>query len=384
MGRIHVRGLVLAVGLLVAAQAWAAPSDPIKIVALYNLTGDMASIDLPAFNGAVLAAEMINQRGGLLSGRRIDLVRVDTKSEPQLAETMSEKAAASKPVAGIGYGDTTFVLAAAPTFQGRGIPFITSGATAPDLPKVFAPVLFMMTYGDDDQAAAVANFAYNKLNARNVVVWTDKTMDFSRILAGLFKEKFTELQGKILSDEPFLSGETDFAPMIKKIKEMKTNPDAIFVSAVPGDASAAVTQLRQAGIKIPILSGDGFDSDLVQSLPGPEVANNIYFSTHCYRGEKRPEVLDFIAAYKKRYGKEPENSFAALGFDTVDLLADAIVRAGTTDGQPLIQAIGATRNFKAVTGEISYSRPNHAPVKPIAIMEIKNGEYSVAETVTPK
>ena len=118
-------------------------------------------------------------------------------------------------------------------------------------------------------------------------------------------------------------------------------------------------------------------------MPGPELANNVHFSTHTYRADNRPEVLAFIEAYQKEYKKDPENAFAQLGFDAVGLIADAIKRAGSTDPTKLQEALRATHGYKAVTGEISYTRDTMVPPKPVAIISVHRGEYKVEQIWKP-
>src|SRR5690606_17971088 len=122
----------------------------------------------------------------------------------------------------------------------------------------------------------------------------------------------------------------------------------------------------------------------VSTVPGPELANDVYFSTHTYLGDDRPEVKKFIEDYKAEYGIEPENSFAPLGYDAVNLLADAIKRADSAEPAKIREALAATRGFKAVTGEISYTRESMVPPKPISIISVHGGEFKVEEIWTPK
>jgi branched-chain amino acid transport system substrate-binding protein len=95
-------------------------------------------------------------------------------------------------------------------------------------------------------------------------------------------------------------------------------------------------------------------------------------------------VQAFVSAYEKEYGRPPENAFAALGFDAVGLIADAIKRAGTTDGKALRAALAGTKGFKAVTGEITYSRASGVPVKGVSIISVHDGKYKVEEVWFPK
>ena len=105
-------------------RAPAKAADPIRIVALYNLSaGGLASIDGPSLNGAKLMAKQINDAGGLLGGRMIELTAIDTKNDLKEAATGAKRAVSMEGVvAGIGHSDTTFALASAPLFQARAFP----------------------------------------------------------------------------------------------------------------------------------------------------------------------------------------------------------------------------------------------------------------------
>jgi branched-chain amino acid transport system substrate-binding protein len=364
--------------------ATAMAADTIKLAGLYNLTGGMSSIDAPALNGAKLQAKLINDAGGLLGGRMLEVIGIDTKTDQKATATGAKKALSKGVVAGLGYGDTTFVMAAAPLFQAKGIPFVTSGATHPELPKWVGDCMFMTPFGDDDQSFAIADFTYNKLKARNVVVWTDNSMDFTKALSKFFKQRFKELGGKLVLEDFFMMGDKDFSAQIARLKAASPKPDAVFISAIPNEAGLTVKQIREAGLSLAIVSGDGFDTELVTTVPGPKLANDVYFSTHTYREDTRPEVVAFIKAYEKEYGRPPENAFAPLGFDAVGLIANAIKKAGTTEKGALRKALAETMGYKAVTGEISYTRPSGVPMKAVAIIGVKNGKYDLLETWVPE
>jgi len=364
----------------VALLGPAAAQDPIKIAALYNVTGGMSSLDGPSLNGARLAAKQINEAGGLLDGRPVELVAIDTKTDLQETAKAAQRALSEGVVAGIGMSDTTFVMGAAPLFQEEGIPFATSGATHPELPVWVGDYFFMTPFGDDDQSYAIADYAYDELGARRVVVWTDQSMDFTKALSKFFIERFTERGGEIITDDSFMMGDTDFSAQIARLKSVDPAPDAVFVSAIPTEAGLSVKQIREAGLDLPIVSGDGFDTDLVATTPGPELANDVYFSTHTYRADDRPEVNDFIDAYTEEYGHEPENAFAPLGYDALKLIAAAIERAGSAEPDAIRDAMHETMGFQGVTGEISYTRETRVPPKPISVISVHDGEFQV-ETI---
>jgi len=367
--------LLLAVGLLLAGPASTSGAvEPIKIGALYNLTGDMAAIDGPAMKGVRLQAKLLNQAGGLLPNRQVEVVGIDTRTDLKAAAAAARKILTQGVVAGIGYGDTDYVLAAAPLFQDRGVPFITSGATLPDLPSRVGNCLFMAAFGDDEQAAAIAAFSYHRLQARSALIWTDKSMDFAKALAKFFRQSFSQSGGKIIQEE-FFSSPQDFPGLIAKYKAARLRPDLIFIAAGPEAAAQAVKLLREAARGVPIAGGDSFDSDALISVPGPKLAHDLYFATHSFRGETRPEVRFFIEAYRKEYGHPPENAFAALGYDAMGMIAAAIKRAGTTAPLPLFQALSQTKGYHGVTGNISYTRPSRVPAKPVSIIGVRQGRF---------
>jgi branched-chain amino acid transport system substrate-binding protein len=373
--------LVVVLSLLLVVPAFGA--DTIKLGALYNLTGGMSSIDAPALNGAKLKAKLINEKGGLLD-KKIEVIGIDTKTDQKAAATGAKKALAAGVVAGLGYGDTTFVMAAAPLFQKKGVPFVTSGATHPMLPKWVGDYMFMTPFGDDDQSFAIADYTVKKLAAKNVVVWTDNSMDFTKALSKFYKQRLKELGANVVLEDFFMMGDKDFSAQIARLKNASPKADVVFISAIPNEAGLTVKQIREGGLTLPIVSGDGFDTELVTTVPGDKLANDVYFSTHTYREDNRPEVLAFIKAYEKEYGRPPENAFAALGFDAVGLIADGIERAGTTEGKALRDALAETKGYKAVTGEISYTRPSGVPLKGVSIISVHDGKYKVEEVWYPK
>lgn len=370
-----------AMGLVLASGAMA--QDTIKFGALYNLTGGMSSLDGPSLAGARLAVKQINAAGGLL-GQQIEIVAPDGQTDQQQTAINAQRVLSDGIVAGFGQSDTTFVMAGAPLFQEAGIPFLTSGATHPELPAWVGDHMFMTAFGDDDQSYAIADYAMDELGYRTFSVWTDQSMDFTKALSAFFKERVEQKDGTIVAEDSFMIGDTDFSAQIARLAALDPAPDAVFVSAIPGEAGLSVKQIREAGITMPIVSGDGFDTQLVSTVPGPDLANDVWFSTHTYLADDRPEVNQFIEDYTAEYGHAPENSFAPLGYDAVKLLADAITRAGSSEPAAIRDALAETRDFPAVTGTISYTRETMVPPKPISIISVQGGAFTVESIWRPE
>lgn len=356
----------------------------IKVGALWNITGGMSSIDEPGYQGMQLAADQINAAGGVL-GQQIQLVVIDGKTDQTAnASAASRMVDVDKVVVVGGVNDSTFALASGPIFQDAGIPFVIAGATLPDLPDQIGDYAFMVPFGDNIQAFAGAEFAYHDLGAKTVYVLYDTAFDYSVVLRAFFKERWTDLAGadSILLEDTYKNGDKDFSAQIARLKALEPQPDVLYIAAVPDDVGNLVQQIRGAGLMQPIVGGDGWDTPILTEVGG-EAAENTYFTTHVSLSNSGDKVQNFVSAYTDAYGNAPENAFAALGYDTMGLIADAISRAGSADSAAIRDALAATQGYSGVTGTISYEGDSRVPNKSVTVIKVENGNFVFAKEVTP-
>src|SRR6478672_5427315 len=326
----------------------------IKIGGGFALTGDESSLDLPAANGAKLAAKEINAADGVL-GHQIDLIIHDTQYKMDLTAQVAKQLVEQDKVIGvIGFTDTDSVLAAGPIVQKAGLPFITAGATSPKIPTQVGDMMFLACFGDNVQAAAGAEYAFKNFG-KNAYLLLDKGVEYTTLLAAYFKSRFTELGGTLVLEDQYDDKATDFSAQITKIKALSTQPEFYYIAAMPYNVGPVVKQFRDAGLTGPIIGGDGYDTPDLVSVAGKS-AENVFFTTHALMDAAggTDGIKKFIAAYKAEYGHDPENAFAALGYDSMYLLADALKRAGSTDVPAIQKAIEATKNFPGITGSITF------------------------------
>lgn len=362
-----------------------AGGETIKVGAIYNVTGAQASLDGPSLNGFKLAAKEINAAGGI-NGKQIEVVSIDGKTDQTASTNAASKLVdVDKVVAIAGFSDSNYALAAGPIAQKAGVPFVTSGATLPSLPEQVGDFFFMAAFGDDAQAHAAADFAVEELNAKTAYVLTDTAMDFTVNLSAFFEERFTEKNGadSIVLKDTFKTNDQDFSAQITRLKALPTQPDLLFISSGPSECGPIVNQLRAAGVNTPVISGDGFDTPLLVELGGAGANVDTYFATHTCLTSEVENVKKFVQAYKAEYGRDAENGFAALGYDTMYLIADAIKRANSTDPKAIRDAIANTSGFKAVTGTISYEAGNRVPKKSVSILKVVDGKFTFVKEVTP-
>jgi len=346
-------------------------SEIVKIGAIYNLEGSQSPLDLPSANGARLAVKEINALGGI-EGREIELVLCDGKSDPAVVSGCAEDLVGENVSAMMGLSDTDMVLAALPVAAGAEIPFVTSGATSPGLAEEYGG-LFLACFGDDSQAAAGAEYAI-EMNLSTCALLVEGDMEYARLLARYFKERYQALGGEIVV-EAFVNG-SDAESLSPSIQDER--PDMIYLAAGPDLAAGIVEEVREAGIEIPVFGGDSLDSPLLKR----EGTGRIVFSAHALLDENSSRSGEFVRAYREEYGHPPENAFAALGYDALRLLVEAIDRAGPDDPQPIIEALQNTTEFAGVTGDISYQNGSRTPNKGVTMVSLNDGVIENSAVVT--
>lgn len=378
-------GLFLAPWLASCATTDGKPSGPtIRIGGLFALSGDDAGLDIPAVDGARLAVEHINAKGGVL-GRPLELVVRDTETAldvtARVARQMIER---DQVIAVVGFTNTDPLLAAAPAVRGAGLPFVTPGATSPRIPSQAGPRVFLACFGDNAQAAAGAEFAALRFGKRAYVLRNDG-VEYTRLLAGYFKTRFTELGGTVLLEDSYPNKTSDMTRQIARIRQLPERPDFYYIAAMAYDIGPILNQFRAAGLTGPVVGGDSYDAPALLEQAGPS-AENVYFTTHALMpGEGvTSAVFNFASAYRLAYKREPESAFAALGYDAVKLLADAITRARGTDPAAIQRALEATRNFRGLTGAISYSAGSHVPTKSVTVVAVRGGKLNLEIELVPQ
>lgn len=355
------------------------PDTPIQIGGLFSLTGAKSDMGIPSSKGAQLAVELINQQGGLL-GHQLELLVRDGKSNPERGEKMVSEILANAPatVAFMGFCDSDLAVAAALEAKQEGRVFLTSGATSPLLPTEVPGSLYMACFGDNVQAAAAAEWAFNKLNARTATVVFDSTTTYTNLLQRYFIDRFLSMGGEIAATR-------SYAPMdITSIGTDLPPADFIFFSAgSANDALLGVRTLREAQWELPILGGDSFDSESIWETH-PEM-QDVFYTTHAYLGAENTEeqVQSFRLAYHESFGGNEPDAFAALNFDAINLLAQAIKEAGVINPIAVQQALSKISNFSGITGTISFQNGHQIPVKSVTIMEVQEGQRKFRDQFAP-
>lgn len=351
------------------------------LVGLYgSLTGDGASFGQSSLAGTQIAVDEINAAGGLLGGRRISLLVEDDQSRPEeAANAVTKLITRDRVVALLGEVASRRSLAAAPVAQRYQVPMITSASTNERVTEV-GDYIFRVCFIDPFQGRVLARFAFDELKARRVAILRDIQQDYSVGLTDSIVRNFTEFGGTVLDPVSYSTGDADFRAILTQVRSQK--PDVMFVTGYYPEVSIIVRQARELGMKMPLLGGDGWVGDSLQN--GREALNGTYLSDHYAADNPDPVVQNFVKTYRSRFNAEPD-SMAALAYDAVKVLADAITRARSTEGPRLRDAL-AQADVPGVTGRLRMNAQRNVD-KPAVIMELKyaNGQldFVYRSTVQP-
>ena len=352
-------------------------SSVIKVGEFASLTGKEAAFGQSSHMGTALAVDDLNAAGGVL-GKQIQLITEDDQSQAGQPSTDVRKLISDDGVVAIlGEVASSRSLEAAPVCQQNQIPMISPSSTNPKVTQV-GDYIFRVCFIDPFQGTVMANFAAKTLKLKTAAVLTDVTSDYSEGLAKFFKDSFTASGGKIVAEQNYSGGDKDFSAQLTAIKA--ANPDGIFVPGYYTEVGLIALQARQLGITVPLFGGDGWDGKPLVSIGG-QALEGTYFSDHFSPLDTNTLVQTFVQKFQAKFNSTPD-AMAALGYDSAMILADAMKRAGTTDGPKVRDALAATKIFPGVTGIISIDADRNAS-KPAVIIEIQNGEYKYLQTIAP-
>lgn len=353
-------------------------TGPIVVGYYGDLSGRTSSFGQSTKNGVEMAADEINKAGGI-NGRTIQIVTEDDQGEPNKAATVVTKLINQDKVqALLGEVASSNSLAAAPKAQEAKVPMISPSSTNPAVTQV-GDYIFRVCFIDPFQGEVMAKFSANNLKAKRAAILYDFNSDYSRGLYEYFKRSFTSLGGQIVSEKSYTQGDRDFSGQLTAIRA--ANPDVIYVPGYYGEVGVISNQTKQLGIKAPLLGGDGWDAPQLWQLGGASLNGN-YISNHYSVDDPSPAIQKFVADYKARYNILPD-ALAALGYDSMKVLGDAIKRAGSTENVKLRDAIAQTKDFPGVTGKISIDKDRNA-VKPAVVLKLENSKFVYETTIAPE
>jgi len=361
----------------------AAPKE-IKIAILAPLSGAVPTFGVSTRDGALLAIDEWNAKGGVLGAKIVPVV-ADSQCEADPAVNAANKvidqdkvgyiigevcSKASIPLSEV--ANAKHVVQISPTSTNSSVTLNTDGTVK--------PYTFRACFIDPFQGTVGAKFALGNLKAKTAFVLFDQGNDYVRGLAEAFEAAFTAGGGKIVGKETYTGQDTDFSAILAKVSEAK--PDIVYLPDYYNVVNLVAAQAKEKGIVAPFMGGDGWDSSDLDK----KAADGGYYTNHYSDQDTRPIVQSWLKTYGDKYkdanGKAiVPDALATLSYDATNLMIAAIQKAGVDDPSKVKDAMAAIE-WEAVSGKITFDK-NHNPIKAAVVLQVKDGKINYVATVAP-
>ncbi|MBP1296373.1 ABC transporter substrate-binding protein [Bradyrhizobium elkanii] len=364
-------GLASAAVLLGAITMTPALAD-IKIGFQVPLTGPAATDGKSAQIAGEMAVEDINAAGGVL-GQKIQLVTYDDQAKSDQAIFTANKLIGEDGVKLVVNGSySASGRAAAPVFQKAGVVMISAYGVHPDITRA-GDFMFRLVHLGPPQGAATALYVSQTLKLKRISVITMDN-DYGQATMDGFVEASKKYGIEVVNKYSYSLKDRQFGSIVASVK--RDNPDGVYATGYFFTGGPLVAQLRAAGITVPIIGSQAFDSEKFIEIAGP-AAEGTYIIDSFDRERKDEELQKFFAGFKQRAGYAPEG-VAAITYSAFKLMADGIKRANSTEPAMVRDALAATKDFLLLEGNMNGFNSLHEIIMPIHVNEIKDGKFKPA------
>ena len=387
---LQLRALRTAVaGLALLSLAGCKAKEPtVKVGLNVELTGEMPAVGASSRNGAQLFADQVNGAGGVQVGQQkmpFEIVVADNAAKADQAAAAAQRLVSSEDVvAMIGPNASACAIPASEVAENMFTPMITPWSTNPKTTMNVASgkpktQVFRACFIDTFQAKVLGRFVRETLKAETAAVLFDVASEAPNGQATLFGETFEALGGRIVGFETYTTGDRDFSAQLTKIAA--ANPDVLFLPAYYNDVPLIAQQARRLGITAQFVGSDAWSSPEIIKLGGADV-DGAYFCNH-YSSQIATDVAQkFVADYKAKFGQEPDD-VAALTYDSMGLLTQAIQAAGSIDRKAVRAALATIENYQGVTGTMRFQPGSGDPIKSAVILQIRDGKFNWVANAEP-
>jgi branched-chain amino acid transport system substrate-binding protein len=373
----------------------------LKIVSSLPRTGSASAQTQTMVNGITMAIE---ERGGAIDGYTIDYEDMDDASpqrgnwDPEVEGSNAKKAVADATVVGyIGTFNSGAARIAMPILNKAGLVMVSPANTAPGLtkpgmgepnePAIYRPSgklsYFRVVPTDDLQGSVAANWA-KEMGVKKVFILHDKEV-YGKGIAEVFKATAPKIGLEIVGFEGIDPTAPNFRSTVTKMRG--TNPDLVYFGGTTQSKGAQVLKdMRSGGMKTRFMSPDGtFEQAFITSAGVDNVqpeAGGVYITFGGLPCDKLTgRGAEFVANYKKKYGRDPE-PYAVYGYEAAKVLLDGIDRAATKDRAAILDAVAATKNFQGALGTWSFDENGDTTNRVFSGNTIKGEEFQFVKVLS--
>jgi amino acid/amide ABC transporter substrate-binding protein, HAAT family (TC 3.A.1.4.-) len=323
----------------------------IKLGMLTPLSGSSAAIGPYMKNGAQMAVDEINAAGGV-DGRKLSLTVEDEACDPKTAAAGAAKLVTAKINISVGGYCSGATLPTLTIFEKANIPMLIPAANSADLLKGSLKNVFLINGTGIQQAQAAADFI--KAEGSKAVALVDDNTSYSKDITTRAAENLKTAGVTVANQQSVTAGESDYSGAVTAIT--RANSDFVYWTGYYQEGGLLIKQLRAAGYTGKIMVADGSVDKQLVDIAGEANAQGV-FATMTQTPSTIPGGEKWIADYKAKFNADP-GPYSTQSYDAVRVAAEAVKKAGSTDGAKVITALEGIDNFKIFSGNLKFT-PEH-------------------------
>ena len=347
---MQFKGSAVACGLVFALATATTAQAQIKLGVGGPITGGSAAFGAQLKNGVEQAVEDINAAGGIL-GQKLSVVVGDDRADPKEGVSVANKFAADGVKFVIGHFNSGVTIPASDVYQENGMMVITPAATNPkvtDRPGMWN--VFRVCGRDDQQGSVAGAIIAARFKGKRVAVIHDKTT-YGQGLADETRKAMNAKGVKEVMYEGINKDDKDFTALVSKLKA--ANPDLIYWGGLHDTAGLIVRQMRDQGVKAPLMGGDGITDDEFAAIAGPGAEGTLM--TFSPDPRTNPKNKDIVEVFRKRRGFEPQ-AYTLYSYAAVQIIKQAAEAANSLDPRKVAEAMHSGKAFNTVLGDVSFDK----------------------------
>jgi len=345
MQRITTLGL--AVGFAIALTGNSAQAQ-VKFGVGGPITGPSAATGAQMKNGVDQAAKDINAAGGILS-EKIAVEYGDDVSDPKQGVSVANKFAADGVKFVIGHYNSGVTIPSSEVYQENGILQITPASTNPTVTERKMWNIFRVCGRDDQQGKVAGDYILKHFKGKKVAVVHDKTT-YGKGLADETKKTINAGGMKEVLYEGINTGEKDYSALVSKIKQ--SGADLVYFGGLYTEGGLIVRQMRDQGVKAPLMGGDGITSDEFAAVGGPGVEGTLM--TYGPDPRNKPEAKSIVEEF--RAAKFEPEAYTLYSYAGVQVIKQAAEAGKSLDPKKVAEKMHSGMHFNTVLGDIAYDK----------------------------
>lgn len=353
----------------------------VKIGHVGPMSGASAHLGKDNENGARMAIDELNAKGVMIGGKkaRLELLSEDDGADPQKATLAAQKLVDAKVNGVVGHLNSGASLPASKLYSDAGIPQISPSSTNPKYTRQGFKTTFRVVADDVQLGGTLGRYAVGQMKGKQIAVIDDRTA-YGLGVADEFDKAARAAGAKIIDRQYTTDKATDFSAILTSLKSKK--PDIVFFGGMDAVGGPMIRQMRGLGFRARFMGGDGVCTAALPQLSGNAIADGQVICAEAggVEGAQVKVLEDFRARYKAKFDMDVQ-LYAPYVYDAVNVMVAAMVKAGSAEPAKYLPALAATKDFKGVTGNISFDEKGDIKNGALTIYTYKGGQRTQVAVV---